>query len=152
MLILDWKCMVTWVKCRWSVMGDNELTFISSRFGGRDAGLVPAKAEPWWLWLPWIETEAEGAASGRGGEEAVVEVEDEDEDGCWFFWSLSGGKAKGGKGDISSSVLSITLNSTWFRDKAHIKALKPHRAGSGYFYGCLMFRVTHLAGAGRMAW
>lgn len=62
-----------------------QLTFISSRFGGRDTGLVPrGAAELWQMCPPWLEGTFEEAAAGRGGEEEVVELkeEEEEEDGC----------------------------------------------------------------------
>lgn len=75
-----------------------QLTFISSRFGGMDNGFVPPKgAELWRLWLPWLEGAVEGAATGRGGEEVVAELKEEEEDGCWSVWNLLKRKTEGGK-------------------------------------------------------
>lgn len=66
-----------------------QLTFISSRFGGRDGGFVPPEgAELWRLWLPWIDRATEGAATGRGAEQVVTELEEEEEDGCWSVRGL----------------------------------------------------------------
>lgn len=64
-------------------------TFISSRFGGRHTGLVPREeVELWWLRLPWLEGAVEGVATGQGGEEVVMALEEEEEGGCWSVWGL----------------------------------------------------------------
>lgn len=62
-----------------------QLTFISSRFGGRDGGFVPPEgAELWRV----IDRATEGAATGWGVEQVVTELEEEEEDGCWSVRGL----------------------------------------------------------------
>lgn len=87
------------------------LTFISSRFGGRDTGFVPPKgAELWQLWLPWFVGVVVGAATGRGGEEAIMGLEEEEEDGCWSAWGLFEEKVREGKRSVIVVVQTTELN------------------------------------------
>ena len=87
------------------------LTFISSRFGGRDAGFVPPKgAELWQLWLPWFDSVVVGAATGRGGEEAIMGLEEEEEDGCWSAWGLFEEKVREGERSVIVVVQTTKLN------------------------------------------
>lgn len=58
-----------------------QFTFISSRFGGRDTGLVPPSGtELRQVWTKCLE-KSKGAPAGRGGEEEVC-IDLEEEDGC----------------------------------------------------------------------
>lgn len=82
-----------------------QLTFISSRFGGRHTGLVPPEGvELCWLRLLWLEGAVELAATVRGGEEVVMELEEEEEDGCWSVWALLYRNMKEMDSDLSSQT------------------------------------------------
>lgn len=56
------------------------LTFIPSKFGGRDVGFIPPKGEE--LWKLRLDPITAGAMPGGRVEQAVTELEEEEEGIC----------------------------------------------------------------------